>query len=243
MSNQIQATETETKEVLALVSEEIQDLLAEQAMAELEEAKKVPFTPVQDAEKLDQIISSVQEKLMKLLTLDVSQELKADLEGFAQLEGEDGETKPIALINKVNPPLDAVISIEAKVSAAISRYQKTLAECLKLKRLLSGQMFGTRMAHTAQVARMKRVRQITVTGNDLLKEFSQGAQINPKIEMETASKPTQVIDMFPTQAMNDVPTFEPLPDTLPFEQPIQKSSDTKPKKDETDEVYCSTYED
>lgn len=251
MTNQFQATETETKEVLALVTEEIQDLLSELALGELSEAQKVPFTPVQDAEKLDQVIAEVQRKLVALLTLDVSQGLKEDLEGFAKLEGEDGETKDIALINKVNPPLDAIISIEAKISTAIARYQKTLLDCLKMKRLLSGQMFGTRMAHTAQVSRMKRVRQITVTGNDLLKEFANGAQVNPKLEMEPIQQ-AKVIDLFPTETKNGEPTFEPLSDPLPFENVAQKvfpkneinKVQEKPKsKAPEDERYCSTYED
>lgn len=245
MTNQIQATETETQEVMDLLPEEIQDLLASQAMAELEEAKKVPFTPVADAAKLDAIIESVQKKLMRLLTIDVHEELKKDLSGFAQIESEDGETRPVALIDQVNPPLDAIIAIENKISAAIARYQKTLADCMKIKRLLSGQMFGTRLAHSAQVSRMKRVRQITVTGNDLLKEFATG-NVNPKIEMEPIKAP-EIIELFPTTTASE-PTFEPITDSLPYEsslaaQTVEKPKVEKNKPKEDDDIYCSSYED
>ena len=237
MTDQLQATETSTQEVMSLLPEEIADLLSEQALAELEEAKKVPFTPVEDAEKLDLLINSIQKKLIALLSIDVGSELKKDLEGFAKVEDEDGETRDVALINQVNPPLDAILAIEAKISAAISRYQKSLLDCMKIKRLLSGQMFGTRLAHSAQVSRMKRVRQITVTGKDLLNEFT-NSQVNPKLEMEPAK---QVIELFPKQSYEVVETtFEPLPDILPYQD---SAKPTKTKVEDKDDIYCSTYED
>lgn len=246
MTNHYQATETETKEVMDLLPEEIADLLSEQALAELQEAKKVPFTPVEDAAKLDALINSIQKKLLALLSLDIDLELKRNLEGFAELENESGETNPIALLHHVTPPLETIIAIEAKVSAAISRYQKSLVECLKMKRMLSGQMFGTRLAHSAQVSRMKRVRQITVTGHDLLNELTAGGT-NPRLEMEPVLT-SNVIEIFP-KATSESPTFEPIKDTLPFEaalspkQPEQSKPPAKKIQKPEEGLYCSSYED
>lgn len=237
------ATETQTQEVMSMLPEELADLLSEKALEELHEANKVPFTPVQDAAKLDQTIANIQKKLNYLISVDVEQALKKDLEGFAKLEDETGKTRDVALINQVSPSFEVIMALEGQISNAVARYQKLLLDSLKAKRLLSGQMFGTRLAHTAQVSRMKRVRQITVTGNDLLKEFAPGSQVNPKIEMEPVQK---VVELFPKEEPIEV-NFEPLPDTLPFQvgEPsvykVVEKEETK-SKDE-DDIYCSSYED
>lgn len=256
MTNKIEATETTTHEVVDLLPEEVQDFLAEQALKELKEAILVPFTPVEDAKKLDRVIEATERKLKMLLELDVAQIMKQDLEGFAQLQKDDDTTEDIALINRVHPPLQEILQAENAISASISRYQKILSDCLKQRRLLSGQMFGTRMAHSAQVSRMKRVRQIQVTGNDLLKELGTGVnqEINPKQELQRIehqeSKSKNIVELFSEEPIDAM--FEPLTDTLPFEQVAKKvypenkqdKIQKEPtKKDNGDERYCSSYED
>lgn len=233
------ATQTETREIVAttLLPEEIQDILAEQALEELNEAKKVKFTPVEDAAKLDQLIAHTQSKLNMLLELDVADLLKSDLQSFANLERGDGSTEKIALINQMQVTLHDRIKIEDKIASSVKRYQSILVEAMKAKRLLSGQMFGTRLSHSAQVSRMKRVRQITLTGTDMMKEFTNTA-ITPKQEMEVIEKPKQnVIELFPA---TEPQTFDPLPDLQPFEQAIEPEQ--KAEKEVVDS-YCSSYED
>lgn len=251
-----QATETHTKEVEDLLPEEIQDMLSERALAEIKAANEVAFNPVEDARKLDELIELTQGKINKLMRLDIAEEMRTNLEGIAQLETEDGEMKPITLLNSTNPSLQEIMKMEDRVSAMINRYQKVLTDAMKQKRLLSGQMYGSRFSHSSQVSRMKRVRQITVTGNDLMKKLEAAAQpLTAGTEVErieqTVEPPKNVFELFPANgthtAIDVTPNFDPRPDMLPLEasietttRPIEQKPPQQPKQ--TD-LYCSSYED
>ena len=202
MTDQFIAQETTTHEAISLLPEEIQDLLAEQALSELNKAKAVPFNPVGDAEKLDLIIEHTQAKIEKLFAIDVELKLLAEAETEAEVEKPDGEVEKIKLLNKPKADLFEVMAIEAKVAAAIRGYQTTLLNTMKAKRLLSGQLYGTRLAHQAQISRVKRVRQVSLNGRDLMQSFSQGAtrsSISLGQEMERLPTPavTNVVELFP----------------------------------------------
>lgn len=247
MAQNYNLTEVQTKEVATFLPEEMQDLLAESALMELREANKVPFTPVEDAEALDRLIFATRKKLNYLLSIDVTAQLREDLEKFAEVETEEGKSKRVALINSVNPALQDIIKIERLIAGAIKSYQSILTEALKNKRLLSGQMFGSRLAHSSQVSRMKRVRQISVTGNDLLKEFEE-KKISPSDEMQPLFQPPpapsqNVIELFPSDVKKEeVPSFEPYVDIPAFKAPAEAQvAKPDPVKELKSKLYCSSY--
>lgn len=244
MKDIITAKETITQDAQSLLPEEIQDLLAEQALAEINEAKKVPFNPLTDAEMLDELIAVTQKKIRYLSTIDVREEFEAARNTTANVKGDDGQTREISLVMNPEPVgIDTILKTEDKVAQALKRYQSMLTDCLKQKRLLSGQMYGTRMAHTSQVSRMKRVRSISLSGNDLMKQLSAGkTNLSPETDMQRIPERTEksnVIDLFPAGADIFDASFEPFPDVLPLEVVA-----VKPMPETVDENgLCSSWED
>ena len=256
----IHAEETIEREVETLLPEELQDILATQALEELNEAKKVPFTPQQDAKKLENLIEQTQKKIDYLMSLCVVDLLQQESTTPAKIEDEDGEIREITLVEGGKVSLHDIVRLENTIASAIKRYESVLSNAMKQRRLLSGQMYGTRLSHSAQISRMKRIRKISLTGEELQKQLGHSMRdhFTSKTEIpKTDAKKGEVIDLFPKEQEGGIPTFEPYPDTLPFEQQItsqvapqhtqspekqerkKQSSDNKKDSD----LYCSSYED
>lgn len=239
----LEATETQIKEVESLLPAEIQDYLAEQAFKELKEAAEVPFTPVEDSAKLQYLINATEKKIRMLMSIDVQAQIEKDLQQLVTLQTEDGETKPVTLLERTTPTLGEILKLEERIASAISKYQKVLTEALHKRRLLSGQMFGTRMAHSSQISRVKRIRQVSLTGVDLMKQLQQGntaLTANQEVPLITNGN---VIDITPEET---TPNFEPRKDPLPFETIIEaqivEPKKQAPKVVSPESLLCGNYD-
>lgn len=203
---------------ISFVSQDIADELANQGLEEIRKAKEVGFNPVDDAKKLQAVIDYAAKKIEELSNISVEQFLEQESQVEAQLKREN-TTEPIILQNE-KPGLASRIAGEYGIAKTMNLYAKLMASTMKEKRLLAGQLYGSRMAHNSQVGRMRSVKSVKLTGKDLLDEFASRTQtLDPKEDVpqiESASIRRIAPPVQTTNILNG--TFTPVEDSKESEE-------------------------
>lgn len=161
----IEYKEQVASEELTELSQNMAVLSAKQAYNQLIQTSDVPFTPVEDAKKLENIIDAVSAKIDKLTALNIDEEVRKSLTRHVTVEDENGERQV-----EVVPDDGWFLTIteaEKTVASTLKTYTDILTKAMKEKRLLSGQLYGSQVQQGAYIPRIVSMRKAMFTNPNL----------------------------------------------------------------------------
>lgn len=186
----VEFTQSEVRETMDLVPQEIVELITDVQLEELTETRKIEFKPVEEVATLDDIIEFSKSKLEQLKKVDVNQPIEK------VIIDSDGTAHTIS----VQKTVSQLLAEETQIAGLIDRYKKILATSMKERRMLSGQMYGPRNTQLGQVSKATRTKSARLTGDGLMANL-RGIGLNPSQEMEKVEQ--QVINAQVVSAASD----------------------------------------
>lgn len=244
-------------------SKQVAELLAKRALSELHLAGQIEFNPLQESEELDLIKRAALRRLHQISQLDIIEQLRSEKNRAAALvkeSDEDGDELEEILISEPEPTLKEILEVEIDLAKIIAKHRETVQTCMREKRFLAGQMYGSQ-AQSQSLNRAVSMQRAVIKGNKALEHLAKSGALtldpHEELEMVGGGRAPKAIPEYAGQSQKisvpedieitpiDPKKYQPKPNFAP-EAPLEEATEDIPKpfdphQEEEESLYCEDF--